>query len=577
MVPCLDQAIDPMLDELGRLATSPTTHEAAGHFDALLRRVVRALCCTVGVARGAVYLTSDAMTFHWRACADGTPAHGARVPVEPLRADADPVTAELVRTRAPVVIADASTDACPPASVLRRFGVRDLIALPLLVGDHVIGAAYLDGARRTRPCAPHDLARAVSLARRAAALVRQGEVVLALRCRVDQARRDRDLLERSTRAQRRLDVTAIGGGSSTDLAAQAAQVLGRPVLLLGRDDELIHVAAEQSIAQALRATWRASAVGRHLDAGRHAGPHLHGPLPAFGLTSRLLVCPIIRGTRHDGALVALEIGRPFDELDAQVLERAAAVVRLTSSVPRRAAGSPRSDGSTSAFDEVATTAITEQVGFPAVLAWLDRPDDHVTAELLAVLLTPPDRRVLVPRGEGVVVAVRASSSDLLVTTLRRLLTHTASGRTAVVSRVALTPSGMAAACAELDAAATILEQNEVTGRVLSIDELGATRLLLAARAADSIAHIVAETLSPLAPRAIGAALSSALLDTVRSLVETDGSIREASRRLDVHENTVRHRIRRVRELTGLDPTSVGDLFQFHVAMCGSDHLGFDIA
>jgi hypothetical protein len=576
--PCLDLVMDSLLDDLGRVAVSASTREAAEHFDALLRRVARVLARVVGLTRGAVYLTGDAMTFHGRVGLGGGPALDAQIRAEPLRADTDPVTGELVRTRAPVVVADAHTEACPPASVVRRLDVRELVALPLLIDARVIGAVYLGGSGRRNGCPPCDLERGASLARRAAALVRQGQAVLALRRRVDQARRDREVIERSTRAQLRLDDAAIDGSCPIELTSHAAEVLARPVLLVGPGAELLHVAGDAAVARTLRASWRPGPLGRYL-AATSAGPRVLAPLPTFGLTSRLLVCPIDGDGSRSRSLVALEVGRPLDDVDGQVLERAAEVVRLARVVAPR--GTSRSTARTAAgFGQRMTATVAEQVGLPAVLVWLDRADERLTEAVLAHVGGPPDARVLLARGEGVGIVARATIAAPLVSGLRRLLSSRGPGAwtgNAVVSRVACTTSAMAGAAAEVEAAASILAQNHVRGRVLALDELGASRLLLAAGASASLARLVADCLPPLAPDAIGPALSTSLIETARTLVATDGSIREAARRLEVHENTVRYRVRRIRDLTGFDLAAVGDLFQFHVALGAWEQLGFELA
>jgi hypothetical protein len=57
-----------------------------------------------------------------------------------------------------------------------------------------------------------------------------------------------------------------------------------------------------------------------------------------------------------------------------------------------------------------------------------------------------------------------------------------------------------------------------------------------------------------------------LLQTVAAYVEGAGSIDGAARRLFVHANTVRYRLRRVAELTGLQATEPRDGFLLHVAL-----------
>ena len=98
--------------------------------------------------------------------------------------------------------------------------------------------------------------------------------------------------------------------------------------------------------------------------------------------------------------------------------------------------------------------------------------------------------------------------------------------------------------------------------------------MLASCSLDAAENIVGETLRPLAGMA--PTLSTVLLDTVRALIATGGSIREAARRLAVHENTVRYRLRRIRDLTQLDPSVAGDLFQFQGRDATAEQLGFPI-
>jgi DNA-binding PucR family transcriptional regulator len=57
-----------------------------------------------------------------------------------------------------------------------------------------------------------------------------------------------------------------------------------------------------------------------------------------------------------------------------------------------------------------------------------------------------------------------------------------------------------------------------------------------------------------------------LLETAAAYIEGAGSIDGAARLLFVHANTVRYRLRRVAELTGLSATDPRDGFLLHVAL-----------
>ena len=59
---------------------------------------------------------------------------------------------------------------------------------------------------------------------------------------------------------------------------------------------------------------------------------------------------------------------------------------------------------------------------------------------------------------------------------------------------------------------------------------------------------------------------SALLDTVMTYLEQGNSLEAAAERLFVHPNTVRYRLRRASELTGLIPRNGRDGFALRVAV-----------
>jgi DNA-binding PucR family transcriptional regulator len=62
------------------------------------------------------------------------------------------------------------------------------------------------------------------------------------------------------------------------------------------------------------------------------------------------------------------------------------------------------------------------------------------------------------------------------------------------------------------------------------------------------------------------ASSPTLLETAAVYVELGGSLEATARALFVHPNTVRYRLRRVRDLTGWDPTDPREAFTVHVGI-----------
>ena len=59
---------------------------------------------------------------------------------------------------------------------------------------------------------------------------------------------------------------------------------------------------------------------------------------------------------------------------------------------------------------------------------------------------------------------------------------------------------------------------------------------------------------------------SGLLETLTAYLDTSGSIEATSRRLFVHPNTVRYRLRRIAEVTGLSPSDARDAYTLRLAL-----------
>jgi DNA-binding PucR family transcriptional regulator len=57
-----------------------------------------------------------------------------------------------------------------------------------------------------------------------------------------------------------------------------------------------------------------------------------------------------------------------------------------------------------------------------------------------------------------------------------------------------------------------------------------------------------------------------LLDTLTTYLEQGSSLEATARLLFVHPNTVRYRLRRVTELTGLAPTDARDAFALRISL-----------
>ena len=95
-------------------------------------------------------------------------------------------------------------------------------------------------------------------------------------------------------------------------------------------------------------------------------------------------------------------------------------------------------------------------------------------------------------------------------------------------------------------------------RPVEADDLLAERVLGGdARAAERLRTVI---YGPLA------AAATSLLPTLDAYLESGGALEPAARRLFVHPNTVRYRLRRITELTGRDPTEPRDLLILQTAV-----------
>src|SRR5688500_14883319 len=171
----------------------------------------------------------------------------------------------------------------------------------------------------------------------------------------------------------------------------------------------------------------------------------------------------------------------------------------------------------------------------AVAALRDRPES-VGAEIV----------VLVP---GAVDEEASRTAEALVRELVAALPgHTfAVGR----SRVAADPLLLDRSGNEALLAANVAE-GDPERPVLAFEETGAYRLLLPAMSEDpaELQRFYAETVEPLV--AYDEQYATDLVQTVEAFLEADGNVAGTAAKLFTHRHTIRYRLERVRELSGLD-------------------------
>ena len=121
--------------------------------------------------------------------------------------------------------------------------------------------------------------------------------------------------------------------------------------------------------------------------------------------------------------------------------------------------------------------------------------------------------------------------------------------------------GLALAYAEARQAVALAAETGVSGRAVALEDVLVDHLL---RASPHARRILDAVLAPLS--AYDGAHRSELLTTLHAYLAADARITGTARRLTVHPNTVKYRLRRIRELTGYDPRAIDDLVVLYLAL-----------
>jgi sugar diacid utilization regulator len=137
--------------------------------------------------------------------------------------------------------------------------------------------------------------------------------------------------------------------------------------------------------------------------------------------------------------------------------------------------------------------------------------------------------------------------------------------TIVVSRACARLEDVPAAWTEIEEIAAARADFAGLPQVVSIPELGFSRMLLRLGNRRAVGEFADMLLEPVRA-ADGARGPAQLLHTLRTVCEHRGNTRAAARALAVHENTVRYRMAKIHDLTQVDPSSPAGLLEFVLAL-----------
>jgi sugar diacid utilization regulator len=340
------------------------------------------------------------------------------------------------------------------------------------------------------------------------------------------------------------------GAGLPDVVRAAAGVLGASLVLLDRSGSVLAVAArspadERSLldgaagVQSIELRVADTSVGQlRMRARSEPGPALVRLVTTLVASEVERVRAPMRASQEassDFLHAVLE-----HELDdgEQLLERATEL------------GVDLADGGSILMARVYTHAPADEGWRPRVLAVAERGARAVVPTVFAA----PARRectaaevVLLVPGADEALAKRAA--DGVLRELQAALPgHSfALGR----SRVAGDPLDLHRAGNEALLAANVAEGDEAHP-LLAFEQTGAYRLLLSAMSEDpaELQRFYAETVEPLV--AYDEQYETELVGTVEAFLDNDGNVAGTAQKLFTHRHTIRYRLERVRDLSGLD-------------------------
>ncbi|MBS1879367.1 MAG: GAF domain-containing protein [Actinobacteria bacterium] len=564
-------------------ALSKVTPAAATvtNVDDLLRLLADGVTGLVGVERCSVYMREERQNL-FRGCVGC--CKGSPLPEDIKRwvagVPADGVTRELLETRRPVVVANARRDPRMVKATVRHWQIRSIMAVPMPVGAEVIGLLLLDDVDRQHEFAPEEVELARAFAELAGGLIAQTQTRLELQSKLGAASRQLNALRRATAVDERLSDLVLEGRSLADLTATLAQLLGKPCAIFRPDGERVAPALPEAAPESALPRLLEPAVAALPEVRETLGEHeasrafVAGPVPAAGILHRHVVAPVVLGDELWGRLVVMEHKTRFTGGDVVAVRRAATLISLQVSSERKAAEADWNAGASLAAellgggsDDLVARRRADRLGVSLeakrlVIVFGSR-DEAEPADFRAVAAAfareAPELTVHVTALEGAVAAlvelpVGADPDGFAAANRDRFEAVRAGLRrsarlVAGVSTPRCGADGYRAAHREArQVVECVLRFSPPGGPALfTAEELGVGGLLLST--SDS------EAMTAFAEQSVGELVrdhsKAELLTTLCSFFDNMGSIRDVATALDVHENTIRYRLSRIEELTGM--------------------------
>lgn len=571
--PTLQQAVRAFSDVAAALSESPVT-------DHVLHLIADRMCELVGVDRCSIYLRNRKTGLFHGQIGRARGNIDARVKRLVAGTLADRFTHEIVRTRKNVLLTNAQNDPRPIQSTMREWRVSSMLGVPMVVDDAVVGIAYLDNEGTSATFSPLQQEIGSAFADLAAVVIAKASATTALRADLEQAEQREARLRRARAVDDRFDRLLQSDADLTRTLREASEICGKPVAVYDRAWRQRGIAqpgdAQHPVPQlGDRAIHQHAAFREALAGLQPSRSCVVEPLPAVGLHQRLLVSPVGPPGDLRGTLVIVESGARLRTLDAHVGRRAAVNAAVCLAVERRASASAAVSRGSLIGDLLRGGQSEDAARHTARAIGLD-PDGR---QLLCVISTSGDRDELPtpvelsralggPTSDEQAITAEVADGLLLILPLdpaqddraaldeavervARALEATGAPPTvhAALSTVCRGPLTFPEAHADaLQVRRCMHAFADGVPRVLGADDLGAGRLFVASTDRAEAEQFAHRALGPLQSDAPG---DRALLATLQAFFEAARNVGRAAEQLGIHKNTVRYRLARIEEATGL--------------------------
>lgn len=496
---------------------------------------------------------------------------------------ADGFTLELVASCRPVLIKNARLDARPVRTAVHRLDLFEVLGVPLLAKGEVIGLIFLDNPGERNGFGEEDQRIATALGGVIGMAVHQLRGTEELRESAAKVARHNKFLQRGRAMQERLTQLALESSSIQGIADGVLEVTGEPCLVYDPDMRRLGSGLPADQGEPVRTILDAGVgtpteVEQALATVADGGPAMIGPFPRAGLHRRAILAPIRARDRNCGYVLISETSRRLNSLDVGVAKQAASIVAVEFSASQRDSFLDIEARDALIRDLLDGAASPHGLRERILHHGLRMDERYVVALFLALegckleLSCSLVDAALNGSGLGSAAAATAIDERTVVSLIPLGTDHPTPGadrriKESVTGAAALlsadgevlaaisSPCRMPTECSVgFREARRLLECIETAtfscGNVLAAEDLGAARLLLGAVDGDEAGRFAEQTLGPLLDTE--SARGAELLETLAAFVGCGRSVRNAALRLGVHENTIRYRLSRIADLTGLD-------------------------